>query len=80
MPSKLIRMLGLGALAATGAFLALFALIVYASRPTPWSGLDSTNRLLAWVSLGGVFLAIIGVHVLLGRRLLALARGGRYGL
>jgi hypothetical protein len=56
---------------------ALLALVVYASRPTEWSGLDWTNRIVTWISLGGVFAAIIGVHVLLGRKLLDLSRRGR---
>jgi hypothetical protein len=80
MPPRLVKLLGLGALAATGAFLALFALIVYASRPGEWAGLDWTNRVVAWISLGGVFAALIAIHVLLGRRLLQLSRGGRFGL
>jgi hypothetical protein len=80
MPPRLVRLLGLGALAATGAFLALLALIVYASRPGDWAGLDWANRVVTWISLGGVFAALIAVHVVLGRRLLQLSRGGRFGL
>jgi hypothetical protein len=37
--------------------------------------MDGTLRFLSWLSVAGVLLALIGVHFLLGRRLLALARG-----
>ena len=39
--------------------------------------MDGTTRFLSWLSVAGVLLALLGVHVLLGRRLLALARGDR---
>ena len=37
--------------------------------------MDGTQRFLTWLSVGGVLLALLGVHVMLGRRLLALGRG-----
>ena len=75
MPPRIARLAGLGAFAACGALAALFALFLFITRPGPTSGMDPTSRVLAWMSVAGVLLALLGVHVLLGRRLLALARG-----
>jgi hypothetical protein len=44
------------------------------------SSANSTLRFIAWLSVAGVILALLGVHVLLGRGLLAIARGERRGV
>jgi hypothetical protein len=48
---------------------------MYITRPTPFSGLDGTLRFITWLSVAGVILALIGVHVVFGRQLLAVSRG-----
>ena len=75
MPPKIARLAGLGAFAACGGIAALFALFVYVTRPTSFSGLDATQRFVAWFAVAGVLLALLLVHVVFGRQLLALARG-----
>ena len=75
MPPKIARLAGLGALAACGGIAMVYALFLFITRPDPTSGLDSTQRFLAWFTVAGVILALIGVHIVLGRRLLLLARG-----
>jgi hypothetical protein len=75
MPPKIAKLAGLGALGACGGIAALYAFFVYITRPTNTSGLDATERFIAWFAVAGVLLALLGVHVLLGRQLLALARG-----
>ena len=77
MPPKIAKLAGLGALAACAGIAALFLLFVYGTRPTESAGMDGTTRFLSWLSVAGVLLALLGVHVLLGRRLLSLARGDR---
>jgi hypothetical protein len=77
MPPKIAKLAGLGAFAACAGIVALFLLFVYGTRPTPSAGMDGTLRFLTWFSVAGVFLALLGVHVMLGRRLLALSRGER---
>ena len=77
VPPKIAKLAGLGAFAACAGIAALFLLVVYGTRPVDTAGMDGTNRFLTWLSVAGVLLALIGVHVLLGRRLLALARGDR---
>ena len=77
MPPKIAKLAGLGAFAACGGIAALFLLFVYGTRPTPTAGMDGTLRFIAWLSVAGVLLAVLGVHVLFGRQLLAVARGDR---
>jgi hypothetical protein len=75
MPPKIARIAGLGAFAACGGIAALYLLFVYGTRPTPTAGMDGTMRFISWLSVAGVLLALLGVHVLFGRQLLAMARG-----
>ncbi len=75
MPPKIARLAGLGAFAACAGFALLYVLLVYLTRPTARGGIDSINAVVTWIALGGVFAALIGAHVLIGRRLLQLARG-----
>jgi hypothetical protein len=75
MPPRIARLAGLGAFAACAGIAALYLLVLFGTRPTAGSGMDGTLRFITWLSVGGVFLALLGVHVLLGRRLLLLARG-----
>lgn len=75
MPPKIARLAGFGAFAACGGFAAVYMLFLYITRPTTSAGLDSPERFLAWFTVAGVVLALLGVHVVMGRQLLALARG-----
>lgn len=75
MPPRIAKLAGLGAFGASAGLLALFLFLVFISRPTPLHGIDATNAAVAWISLGGLFAALIGVHVLIGKRLLLLSKG-----
>jgi hypothetical protein len=75
MPPRIAKLAGLGAFGACAGIAALYLLVLYGTRPTAGSGMDGTLRFITWLSVGGVFLALLGVHVMLGRRLLALGRG-----
>jgi hypothetical protein len=77
VPPKIARLAGLGAFAACAGLALLYLLLAYISRPTPRGGIDTINAVVTWISLGGLFLALIAAHVVLGRRLLAMARGTR---
>ena len=80
MPPKIARLAGLGAFAACGAFVLLFLLIAYASRHTPTGGMMPVLSWVTWISITLVFLALIGVHIYLGKQLLTLAQGRRTGI
>lgn len=75
MPPKVARLAGMGAFAACGGIAALYALFLYITRPTGFAGMDGTLRFISWFSVAGVLLALLLVHVVLGRQLLALATG-----
>jgi hypothetical protein len=80
MPPRIAKLAGLGAFAACAGIAGLFLLFVYGTRPTPSAGMDGTLRFISWLSVAGVLLALLGVHLLLGRQLLALGRGERRGV
>ncbi len=75
MPPKIAKFAGLGAFGACACLLALYLLLVFVARPTRTGGIDPTNAAVAWIALGGLFAALIIVHVVIGRQLLVLARG-----
>jgi hypothetical protein len=77
MPPKIARLAGLGAFAACAVLALLYVLMLYVTRPTARGGIDPVNATVTWIALGGVFAALIGAHVVFGRRLLEVARGVR---
>lgn len=77
MPPRIARLAGLGAFGACAGFGALYLLIVFVTRPSQYAGLDSTERFITWFTIAGVILALLGVHVVFGRQLLAMAKGER---
>lgn len=75
MPPRIARLAGLGAFAVSVVLVAILILFIIWTRPAASSGLDGTERFLAWFGVAGVLLALVAVHVVIGRRLLAVARG-----
>jgi hypothetical protein len=75
MPPKIARLAGLGAFGACAGLLGLYLLLVFVTRPTSTAGIDLVNAMVVWISLGGLFLALIALHVAIGRQLLRLAQG-----
>lgn len=75
MPPKIARLAALGAFGACAGLLGLYLLLVFISRPSPTAGIDRTNAIVTWIALGGLFLALITVHVVIGRSLLRLSKG-----
>ena len=76
MPPKIARLAGLGALGACAAFIALFVYVAFISRHTPTGGMMPALSAISWISIGVVVLALVAVHVMIGRQLLDLAKGG----
>jgi hypothetical protein len=75
MPPKIARLAGLGAFGACAGLLALYVFLVYLTRPMGRGGIDIVNAAVTWIALGGLFAALIIVHVVIGRQLLRLAKG-----
>jgi len=77
MPPRIAKLAALGAFGAVLLFVAIFALIAYAATPRHAGGIDGIQATVTWISVGLVVLALIGVHVVIGRGLLDVSRGGR---
>ena len=75
MPPKIAKLAGLGAFGACAGLLALFLGLVFITRPLARGGIDATNATVTWIALGGLILALIVVHVAIGKQLMLLAKG-----
>ena len=75
METRIARLAGLGAFGASAGMLALFLLLAWVARPIATGGINAVTAWVTWLSLGGLFGALIVVHVVLGRRLLVLSQG-----
>jgi len=75
MLPKIAKLAGLGAFGACAGLLGLYLLLVFLTRPQSSGGIDIVNAVVAWIALGGLFAALIVVHVMIGRRLLLLSKG-----
>ena len=75
MPPKFAKLAGMGALGAIAGFIALYALIIKITVPGNSSGIDRTQSVVTWISVGLVVLALAGLHVVIGRQLLAIGKG-----
>jgi len=73
---NLAQLAGMGAIAASGGILLAMLGFLFLTRPGA-TVMDGENVTIAWIGVGGMFLALIGVHVLLGKRLIALGKGVR---
>ena len=76
MPPKIARLAGLGAFGACAGFIVLFLYVSWLSRHTATGGMQPVLSVLTWISVGLVVLALIAVHVAIGKQLLYLGRGG----
>lgn len=76
MPPKIARLAGLGAFGACVLFIALFALLAFVSRHTALGGMMTVLSVVTWISVGLVVVALIVVHVAIGKQLLYIGSGG----
>jgi hypothetical protein len=75
MPPKIAKLAGLGAFGACAGLLAVYLGLIFLTRPLARGGIDATNASVAWIALGGLILALIVAHVVIGKQLLLLAKG-----
>ena len=69
MPERIRKLLALGAVGACFGLVAVFALLVWLTIPRSGGGIDGTNATVAWISVAGVIVALVGVHLLIAKRL-----------
>ena len=80
---SIARLAGLGAFGVAAAILALLAFALWGSRPNvpgETGGIDAINTTITWIAFTTIALALILVHVVFARQLLAEARGVRRGI
>jgi hypothetical protein len=80
MPPKIARLAGLGAFGACAAFVALYAYVAWISRHTATGGMMPALSAVTWISLALVIVALIAVHVAIGKQLLRVAEGRPTGV
>ena len=76
MPAKYARLAGFGAYGACAGMIALFALIIFFTRPTSTGGMMMGLSIELWISLAVVFAGLIAAHVPIARQLMHLGRDG----
>jgi hypothetical protein len=77
MPPRIAKLAGLGAFGACAGLFAVYLLVVFITRPSPRGGIDSVNAAVAWIAVGGLMLALVAVHVVIGKQLFQLAKGSK---
>ena len=76
MSPKIARLAGLGAFGACVVFVLLYAVVAWGSRHTSLGGMTPAEAVVTWISVGLVFLALIATHIVLGKQLIYLGKGG----
>jgi hypothetical protein len=75
MSPRIARLAGLGAFGACAFFVALYAYVAYISRHTSTGGMMPELSVVTWISLALVVVALIAVHVAIGKQLMQVADG-----
>ena len=76
MPPKIARLAGLGAYGACAGFVAIYAYVAYLAAPSSTGGMMPVLSAITWISLALVVLALIATHVVFGRQLMYIGKGG----
>lgn len=69
------KLAGLGALSVCLGLLAVYGLLAFISTPRGTGGIDWAHATIVYIGVGMVILALVAVHIVLGRQLLAGSRG-----
>jgi hypothetical protein len=67
------RIAAIGALGVAAGAVALYALLAFISRHTPLGGIDRTEAVVAWISIGVPIAAVVAAHLVYARQLMRLA-------
>jgi len=72
---QIAKLLGLGAFGAIGGFGAAYLGFLWLTAPSRTGGIDRIGAAVVWIAVGGVLLALIALHLVLGKQLLLLSKG-----
>lgn len=75
MSPKIARLAGLGAFGACGLFVLIYLYVAWLSTPSKTGGIMWAHSVLAYISLALVTLALIALHVAIGKQLMYIAEG-----
>jgi hypothetical protein len=73
--AKFAKLAGLGAFGACLGLVLVYLGLIFFIRPMTGGGIDSTNAAVAWIAIGGVIVALIAVHIAIGKQLIRLGKG-----
>jgi hypothetical protein len=76
MPPKIARLAALGAYGACAGMLGIFALLIVFTRHTTQGGMMPVLSWVTWISFAVVFASLIGAHLVIGKQLMHIGRGG----
>jgi hypothetical protein len=71
----ILKLAGMGAFGAIGGLSLAFGLFVALTAPSRTGGIDATGAAVTWIAVGGVLLALVVLHIVLGKQILRLSRG-----
>jgi hypothetical protein len=69
------RVAALGALGVCAGCVALYALVIWIAVPTPTTGIDFEHALITMISVAVIIAALVAVHLVFARQLLAYTKG-----
>jgi hypothetical protein len=71
---RLLKLAATGGIIASVAILAFYVFVVYITLPGRYSGLDTIEAAVTWISVGLIVALAIGVNIVYARILFAMSR------
>lgn len=76
MPPRVARLVGYGAFGAIAVFVVIFLLILLLTLPRSAPGMTTVLDVVTWIAVGMMVLAMITLHIVVGRQLIYIGKGG----
>ena len=76
MPPRVARLVGYGAFGAIALFVVIFLLILLLTLPRSAPGMTTVLDVVTWIAVGMMVLAMITLHIVVGRQLIYIGKGG----
>jgi uncharacterized membrane protein len=71
---RLLKLAAAGGFIASAGILAFYAFVIYITYPGGYSGLDTIEAVITWISVGLIVALAIGVNIVYARILFAMSR------
>ena len=76
MPPRIAKLIGYGAFGAIALFVVIFLLVLLATLPASAPGMTTVLDVVTWIAVGLMVLAMITLHIVIGRQLIYIGKGG----